>query len=51
MVQPGTRRSQEEGKELPEVKKKDGGKTEVGDFSFIDLYKTEMILKKEDGSD
>jgi hypothetical protein len=50
MVQPGTR-SQEEGKELLEVKKKDGGKTEVGDFSFTGLYKTETMLKKEVGSD
>lgn len=51
MIQPDTRISQEEGKELPEVKKKDDGKTEVVDFSSADLYKTEMMLIKEAGSD
>jgi hypothetical protein len=48
MVQPGTRRCQEEGWAGKKSKRKDCGKIrEIGDFSSIDLYKKEMMLEED----
>jgi hypothetical protein len=48
MFQPGTRRYQKQGKSWQEIKKESCGKIEeIGDFSSINMYKTEMMLEEE----